>query len=300
MNRTGAPPASSGGRRRRSSRAALPAIYEDQPSPREVEHRQQSVLPDLRCVVPPSIELTHRRLRPQTTWRSPVPADGRRCHPVPPGVIDQASRILTRSSRRIVLSGTLVSRLRARDEEAFRELYDEAWDGLLAIAAAIVQSRDLAEDVVQGVMFRIWQRGDALDPQTNLADYLVTAVRNASLSALRDDARLRQRHDGLAAETVMRERRGDKPAAQQRSNGRRGCSSSGACSRRSEHQRTAFTMRYALEMTNQQIADTLEISLKGAEQLTARLNGCSREVPATHVGYRAARGVSASNTSSEP
>lgn len=185
---------------------------------------------------------------------------------------------MTRSSRRIVLSSSLVSRLRARDEEAFRELYDEAWDGLLAIAAAIVQSRDLAEDVVQGVMFRVWQRGDALDPQTNLADYLVTAVRNASLSALRDDARLRQRHDGLAAETVMREWRGDKPTAQaaleweeELQELRR------VLATLTEHQRTAFTMRYALEMTNQQIADNLGISLKGAEQLTARLKRLLRE-----------------------
>jgi DNA-directed RNA polymerase specialized sigma24 family protein len=36
-------------------------------------------------------------------------------------------------------------------------------------------------------------------------------------------------------------------------------------------------MRYALEMTNQQIADTLGISLKGAEQLTARLKRLLRE-----------------------
>ena len=185
---------------------------------------------------------------------------------------------MTRSSRRIVLSDNLVSRLREQDDEAFRELYDEAWDGLLAIAAAIVQSRDLAEDVVQGVMFRIWQRGDALDPQTNLADYLVTAVRNASLSALRDDARLRQRHDGLAAETVMHEWRGEKAAAhaaleweEELIELRR------VLSTLTEHQRTAFTMRYALEMTNQQIADTLGISLKGAEQLTARLKRLLRE-----------------------
>lgn len=171
-----------------------------------------------------------------------------------------------------------MSRLRAQDEEAFRELYDEAWDGLLAIAAAIVQSRDIAEDVVQGVMFRVWQRGDALDPHVNLADYLVTAVRNASLSALRDDTCLRQRHDGLAAETALHEWRGDKPTAhttleweEELHELRR------VLATLTEHQRTAFTMRYALEMTNQQIADNLGISLKGAEQLTARLKRLLRE-----------------------
>ena len=180
--------------------------------------------------------------------------------------------------RRIVLSTDIVQRLQSRDESACRELYDSAWASLLAIAAAIVQSPDAAEDVVQGVMFRVWERSEQLDARTNLADYLVTAVRNAALSALRNDTRLRQRHDGLAAEIAVGEMKSDAEPAdatlewqEEIDELRR------VIATLTEHQRTAFTLRYGLGMTNAEIARQLDISLKGAEQLTARLKKLLRE-----------------------
>jgi RNA polymerase sigma-70 factor (ECF subfamily) len=185
---------------------------------------------------------------------------------------------LSRRGRRIVLPPDIIQRLQSRDESACRELYDEAWASLLALAAAIVQSPDAAEDVVQGVMFRVWERSDQLDSRINLGDYLVTAVRNAALSALRNDMRLRQRHDGLAAEIIIGEVRGDADPADatlewqdEIEELRR------VISTLTEHQRTAFTLRYGLGMTNAEIARELDISLKGAEQLTARLKKLLRE-----------------------
>jgi RNA polymerase sigma-70 factor (ECF subfamily) len=180
--------------------------------------------------------------------------------------------------RRIALSADIIRRLQSRDESACRELYEEAWESLLAIAAAIVQSPDAAEDVVQGVMFRVWERSAQLDPRIDLSDYLVTAVRNAALSALRNDARLRQRHDGLAADVAAGELRVDAEPADatlewqdELEELRR------VISTLTEHQRTAFTLRYGLGMTNAEIARELGISLKGAEQLTARLKKLLRE-----------------------
>jgi RNA polymerase sigma-70 factor (ECF subfamily) len=185
---------------------------------------------------------------------------------------------LTRQGRRIVLSADIIERLQSRDESACRELYDSAWASLLAIAAAIVQSPDAAEDVVQGIMFRVWERSEQLDPRVQLADYLVTAVRNASLSALRNDTRLRQRHDGLAAEIGVAEVKHDGDPVddtlewqEELEELRR------VVSTLTEHQRTAFTLRYSLGKTNAEIARELGISLKGAEQLTARLKKLLRD-----------------------
>lgn len=185
---------------------------------------------------------------------------------------------MTTPTRRIALSADIVARLRARDESAYRELYEQAWTALSAIAATIVQSRDIAEDIVQGVIFRIWQRGEQLDPRIYLADYLVTAVRNAALSALRNDKRLRDRHERLAADTMVGERRGDAAPAdavfewQDEINELRR-----VLSTLTEHQRTAFTLRYGRGLTNAEIARELGISTKGAEQLTARLKKLLRE-----------------------
>lgn len=185
---------------------------------------------------------------------------------------------MSRPARRIVLSTDIVTRLQTRDESAFRELYDEAWEGLLAIAAAILRSRDAAEDVVQGVMFRVWQRSDQLDPRVNLPDYLVTAVRNAALSALRNDTRLRQRHDGFAAELAVEVLRGSADPADDTLEWKDEVDElRRVLATLTEHQRTAFTLRYGLGMTNQAIARELGISLKGAEQLTARLKKLLRD-----------------------
>ena len=127
-------------------------------------------------------------------------------------------------------------------------------------------------------MFRVWQRSDLLSREMNLADYMVTAVRNAALTALRTDSRLRQRHDGLAAELVVTGTRVELPPLDDPHDWndeidelRR------VVGTLTEHQRTAFTLRYSLGMTNQQIAGELGISLKGAEQLTARLMKLLRE-----------------------
>ena len=180
--------------------------------------------------------------------------------------------------QRIVLSADIITRLRIRDESAYRELFERAWSTLFAIAAAIVQSRDIAEDVVQGVIYRLWRQGERLAIHGDLGDYLVTAVRNAALTALRDDKRLRQRHDRLAAALAQEE-------DELRTSGDDGGTAWDeelAKLRRilatlTEHQRTAFTLRYGRGLTNAEIAGILGISLKGAEQLTARLKKLLRE-----------------------
>src|SRR5262245_12733072 len=57
----------------------------------------------------------------------------------------------------------LLGRCAARDRAAFAELYQRAAPRLLACLLAILRRRDLAEDALQEVMVRIWQRSDQYD-----------------------------------------------------------------------------------------------------------------------------------------
>jgi RNA polymerase sigma-70 factor (ECF subfamily) len=57
----------------------------------------------------------------------------------------------------------LLGRCAARDRAAFAELYQAAAPRLLACLLAILKRRDLAEDALQEVMVRIWQRSDQYD-----------------------------------------------------------------------------------------------------------------------------------------
>jgi RNA polymerase sigma-70 factor (ECF subfamily) len=178
---------------------------------------------------------------------------------------------MTQSSRRLTLSASLVERIRRRDEAAFRELFDQAWPPLFAIAATIVQSRDVAEDVVQDALIRLWRQGERLDAKIDLGSYLAVAVRNTALNALRSDERMRQRSATLALITYSDEVDHVAPADagiewdEEMAELRR------ILATLTEHQRVAFTLRYHQGMTNAEIARVLGISLKGAEQLTARL-----------------------------
>jgi RNA polymerase sigma-70 factor (ECF subfamily) len=57
----------------------------------------------------------------------------------------------------------LLGRCATRDRTAFAELYQAAAPKLLACLLAILKRRDLAEDALQEVMVRIWQRSDQYD-----------------------------------------------------------------------------------------------------------------------------------------
>jgi RNA polymerase sigma-70 factor (ECF subfamily) len=64
-----------------------------------------------------------------------------------------------------------------------------------------VHAPDVAEDLVQDVFWRVWQRWHALDAQGNIRAYLYTATRTCALNYLASaeaDARRRERYEPLA------------------------------------------------------------------------------------------------------
>jgi RNA polymerase sigma-70 factor (ECF subfamily) len=58
----------------------------------------------------------------------------------------------------------LLRRIRERDEEALSELYDQHATFVYSLARSIVRDDGDAEDIVQEVFFRLWERADAFDP----------------------------------------------------------------------------------------------------------------------------------------
>lgn len=91
-----------------------------------------------------------------------------------------------RSFRHLDLPESIVPRLRARENAAFRELFDTAFDQLVHFAYSIVESRETAKDIVQDVFVKIMEQGADFNPRGSLAGYLFRAVRNASLNVVRD------------------------------------------------------------------------------------------------------------------
>ncbi len=80
----------------------------------------------------------------------------------------------------------LIGRVALRDRKAFMRLYDVTSAKLLGVCLRVLKDRAEAEDVLQEVFVKIWQRAgryqvNGLSPMT----WLITIARNASIDKLR-------------------------------------------------------------------------------------------------------------------
>jgi RNA polymerase sigma-70 factor (family 1) len=79
------------------------------------------------------------------------------------------------------------------DIAAFTRAFDAYRAELRSYAQRFVKSREAAEDVVQDVFFRVWNRWTEIDIAGNLRGYLYRATRNSALNHMRDERREERR-----------------------------------------------------------------------------------------------------------
>lgn len=93
----------------------------------------------------------------------------------------------------------LIEAVARGDQSALRALYEAIAPKLLGIILRILQDRGAAEDALQEVFVRIWQRAGSYDPRAGApVVWLVAIARNRAIDRLRQDksARLTQVEDG--------------------------------------------------------------------------------------------------------
>jgi RNA polymerase sigma-70 factor (ECF subfamily) len=96
-----------------------------------------------------------------------------------------------------------IARIRAGDYDAFIACFRAYYNPALGLATRLLGSQDGAEDVVQDVFFRIWQRRETWVVTSNLSAYLHGAVRNRVTSHFRH-RRVRTRFEGFVQEIFDR------------------------------------------------------------------------------------------------
>jgi RNA polymerase sigma-70 factor (family 1) len=94
----------------------------------------------------------------------------------------------------------LVLLLKGGSEPALTALYLRYWDKLLAVANNRLDDPEEAEECVQDVFFRLWQRREDLQLSHSLSTYLAVAVKYRVINALDKLYRLRNRMEGSYAE----------------------------------------------------------------------------------------------------
>lgn len=80
----------------------------------------------------------------------------------------------------------LVLKIRSGGEEAFREIYDRYHIQMFYIAKKYVKSPTLAEDAVQDVFIKLWEKRLVLDEKKSIKGFLFTILKNHVLNMIRD------------------------------------------------------------------------------------------------------------------
>jgi len=79
----------------------------------------------------------------------------------------------------------LVEQLKKGSEKAFDSLYRFYYPGLCLFGKKYVNDLETAEEIVQDVFIKIWERRENLIPETLFKTYLYTSVRNGCIDFLR-------------------------------------------------------------------------------------------------------------------
>jgi len=81
----------------------------------------------------------------------------------------------------------LLDRVRTGEVAAFASLSERYSDALWRYAYRLLHTADLADDVVQDVLFDLWQHRERLDNIQNVRAYLFKATRHRAIDMLRHD-----------------------------------------------------------------------------------------------------------------
>lgn len=81
--------------------------------------------------------------------------------------------------------GYLIESLIGQDEAAFERVFKAHFKNLHAYACTIIKDEPAAEEIVQQVFFKLWERSKGLSISGSIAAYLYRAVYNESLNYLK-------------------------------------------------------------------------------------------------------------------
>lgn len=141
-----------------------------------------------------------------------------------------------------------------RADVAVERLYLEHWDRLVRLSTLLVRDPGTAEEIVQDALVAVHQRWDRLEDEERALPYLRRSVLNRSRSALRHRAVVRRFLDRQTEPAAAPP--ADEPvlAADRRR------TVVDALARLPRRQREVLVLRYYLDLSEAEIAETLGIS----------------------------------------
>ncbi len=143
----------------------------------------------------------------------------------------------------------------AGDPVAFRKVYDAYKDKLLAYSLKFTKSVPDAEEVVQQSFIRLWEFRGRINPNRPLDPYVYRIVRNCAFDYLKEVARAARLKEDLQSVLVAPSYQENLSANQCAEMAQR------AIEMLPEKRQIIFRMNYDEDMTHQEIAEALQISI---------------------------------------
>lgn len=151
--------------------------------------------------------------------------------------------------------------LQEGDDKVFEMVFKEHFSNLHAYAFTILKDTVAAEEVVQSLFLRLWEKRTSLDIRTSLKSYLYRATYNDCMNILKH-WKVKQKHqdhvfhfnDATHEQTANRLHENELKRELQK-----------ALNKLPEKCRVVFQMSRFEELKYQEIADQLEISIKTVE-----------------------------------
>lgn len=156
----------------------------------------------------------------------------------------------------------LMNRVRARDSDALRALYDRHASLVYGLGLRVLRDATEAEDLVQDVFLHLWRRAEMFDGERGVfTGWLVSLARNRAIDRLRARRTRERKGDEFEAEQAAQPAaRASDPAATTYSNELRSAVVR-ALGTLPDNQRSALELAYFGGLSHSEIAERLDAPL---------------------------------------
>jgi RNA polymerase sigma-70 factor (ECF subfamily) len=155
----------------------------------------------------------------------------------------------------------LIDRLQKREEAAFEQVFKTHFKSLHAYAYSMLQDEMAAEEMVQNVFCKLWERNQNLSIEGSVAAYLYRAVHNESLNYLKH-LKVRAEHQLYVVHSM---KEGTESATRKMQLKELEARLQKALNDLPEQCRTIFQMSRFEELRYREIAERLGLSVKTVE-----------------------------------
>lgn len=159
---------------------------------------------------------------------------------------------------------TAITLIKQGSQKAFERLFKDHFKSLHAYAYTFLKDDEQAEEVVQNVFCRVWEKRDQLKTDGSIKAYLYRAVHNESLNYLKHQ-KVRASFGVYYADEMEQNTGGDEPASKKLMAAELQRHIEKAMSELPEQCRIIFQLSRFEQLKYQQIADQMGLSIKTIE-----------------------------------